>query len=194
MKQLKDTIHLKKFQQIAYLQKIEAALMSNGNTELSPNEIIPTNHSSSSLTRQASIQAVHAAIPKLDINFQYFNDDEVATLLRLTDIFDTAHTKYGAAKEVHHKIDTGNAIPTSVPPQRVLPKERQIIIDMTNEMLTNRVIQPSVSPRASTIVLVKKKDGKQRFCVDFRRLNKVTIRNVYPIPRIEDCLTALGGN
>jgi hypothetical protein len=194
----KETIHLKKFQQIGYLQKIEEVLMSNGNTELSPNESSTANHSSSSLTRQASIQAVHAAIPKLDINFQYFNDDEVAkisaTLLRHTDIFDTAQTKYGAAKGVQHKIDTGNAIPTCVPPHRVSPKERQIIMDMTNEMLTNGVIQPSVSPWASPIVLVKKKDGKQRFCIDFRQLNKVTIRDVYPIPRIEDCLTALGGN
>jgi hypothetical protein len=65
---------------------------------------------------------------------------------------------------------------------------------MTNEMLTNGVIQPSVSPWASPIVLVKKKDGKQRFCIDFRQLNKVTIRDGYLIPRIEDCLTALGGN
>jgi hypothetical protein len=94
----------------------------------------------------------------------------------------------------NHKIDTGKAIPTCVPPHRVSPKERQIIIDMTNEMLTNGVIKPSVSPWASPIVQVKKKDGKQIFCIDFRRLNKVTIRDVYPIPRIEDCLTAMGGN
>ena len=65
---------------------------------------------------------------------------------------------------------------------------------MTEEMLQNGVIQPSSSPWASPIVLVKKKDGKQRFCIDFRKLNKVTIRDVYPIPRIDDCLTALGGN
>jgi hypothetical protein len=41
---------------------------------------------------------------------------------------------------------------------------------------------------------VKKKDGKQRFCIDFRKLNAITTRDVYPIPRIEDCLNALGGN
>jgi hypothetical protein len=65
---------------------------------------------------------------------------------------------------------------------------------MTEEMLQNGVIQPSSSPWASPIVLVKKKDGKQQFCSDFRKLNKVTTRDVYPIPRIDDCLTAPGGN
>jgi hypothetical protein len=69
-----------------------------------------------------------------------------------------------------------------------------MIKEMTDEMLQNGIIQPSMSPWASPIVLVKKKDGKQRFCIDFRRLNKITVRDVYPIPRIEDCLTALGGN
>jgi hypothetical protein len=92
-------------------------------TELSQNEIITTENSSSTLTRQESIQAVHTAIPKLDINFQYFNDDEVAkisaTLLRHRDIFETAQTKYVAANGVNHKIDTGNAIPTCVPPHRI---------------------------------------------------------------------------
>ncbi len=74
------------------------------------------------------------------------------------------------------------------------PKERQLLQEMTEEMLQKGVIQPSSSPLASPIVLVKKKDGKQRFCIDSRKLNKETIRDVYPIPRIDDCLTALGGN
>ncbi len=65
---------------------------------------------------------------------------------------------------------------------------------MMDEMLQNGINQPSMSPWASPIVLVKKKDGIQRFCIDFRKLNKITVRDVYPIPRIEDCLTALGGN
>ncbi len=79
-------------------------------------------------------------------------------------------------------------------PHRVSPIERKIITEMTNEMLTNYVVRPFTSPWASPIVLVKKKDGKQRFCIDFRKLNQVTTRDVYPIPRIDDCLDALGGN
>lgn len=93
-----------------------------------------------------------------------------------------------------HKIDTGNAIPTCQPPHRVSPAERIIMKDLTEDMLASKVIQPSTSPWASPVVLVRKKDGKQRFCIDFRRLNLVTTRDVYTIPRIEDCLSALGGN
>ena len=66
---------------------------------------------------------------------------------------------------MYHSIDTWNAIPTCQPPHRVSPKERQMIKEMTDEMLQNGVIQHSMIPWASPIVLVKEKDGKQRFCM-----------------------------
>ena len=74
------------------------------------------------------------------------------------------------------------------------PAERAVIKEMTKDMLERGAIQYSTSPWASPVILVKKKDGKQRFCIDFRKLNQVTTRDVYPIPRIDDCLHALGGN
>jgi hypothetical protein len=69
-----------------------------------------------------------------------------------------------------------------------------MITEMTNEMVTNQVIRPSNSPWASPVVLVKKKDGRQRFCIDSPKINQATTRDIYPIPRIDDCLDALGGN
>ena len=63
-----------------------------------------------------------------------------------------------------------------------------------SDMLDKDVIQPSTSPWASGIVLVKKKDGTQRFCVDFRRLNDVTIKDAYPLPRVDESLDQLAGN
>jgi hypothetical protein len=63
-----------------------------------------------------------------------------------------------------------------------------------DEMLQKKVIEPADGPRSSGIVLVKKKDGSTRFCVDYRRLNDLTTKDAYPLPRIDDSLEQLSGN
>jgi hypothetical protein len=65
---------------------------------------------------------------------------------------------------------------------------------MIEEMLKQGVIESSQSPWASPVVLVKKKDGTKRFCVDYRKLNKVTKRDSYPLPRVDMTLDAIGGS
>ncbi len=64
---------------------------------------------------------------------------------------------------------------------------------MIDDMLEHDTIRPSNSPWASPIVLVKKKDGSTRFCVDFRRVNEISRKDAYPIPRIDDTLSSLSG-
>lgn len=91
-----------------------------------------------------------------------------------------------------HRIIIDEAVrPICQHPYRVSPKEREIIRNQVEEMLRDDVIQPSVSPWASPVVLVKKKDQTLRFCVDYRKLNAVTKRDVYPLPRIDDTLDRL---
>ena len=61
-------------------------------------------------------------------------------------------------------------------------------------MLRKEVISPSTSPWASPIVLVKKKDASTRFCVDYRKVNEVTRKDAYPIPRVDETLDILAGS
>ena len=68
------------------------------------------------------------------------------------------------------------------------------VCKLLDEMLQKDVIQPSASPWASPVVLVQKKDGTMRFCIDYRKLNAVTRKDAYPLPRIDETLEALGGS
>lgn len=73
------------------------------------------------------------------------------------------------------------------------PQERRIIEDQIDLMQRQSLKRPSTSPWASPTVLAPKKDGSTRFCVDYRRLNKCTEKDRYPLPRISDLLEALEG-
>lgn len=90
----------------------------------------------------------------------------------------------------HIEVEAGNK-PRNSAPYRYAPARRQIIDEQIDEMLNEGVIVPSKSPWASPVVLVQKKDGTTRFCIDYRKLNEITIRDAYPIPRIDDTLDDL---
>ena len=79
--------------------------------------------------------------------------------------------------------------------ERRLPfHQRDVVQKMIQGMLQQGIIEPSGGAWASPIVLVRKKDGSYRFCVDFRRLNSVTKKDEHPLPRIDDALDTLSGS
>jgi hypothetical protein len=71
--------------------------------------------------------------------------------------------------------------------------ENEEIRHQIQELLQKWNIRPNSSPYESSIVLVQKKDGTWNLCIDYRALNKITVRNQYPIPRIDDLLDQLKG-
>ncbi|CAF1500051.1 unnamed protein product, partial [Rotaria sp. Silwood1] len=83
-------------------------------------------------------------------------------------------------------IDTGTHRPVHTPPYRKSNKDQETLRKETDKLLKNGIIEHSTSPWSSPIVLVKKKDGTTRFCVDYRRLNQITTKDAFPLPRIDD--------
>ncbi|MEW8548369.1 MAG: reverse transcriptase family protein, partial [Candidatus Thiodiazotropha sp.] len=114
-------------------------------------------------------------------------------LVEFQDIFMGPDGKLGRTDLVKHTIDTGQAKPIKIPPRRVPQKQKETIEKEINSMLENDIIEPSTSPWSSPVLLVTKKNGSIRFCIDYRRLNAVTIKDAYPLPRIDDSLDSLSG-
>jgi hypothetical protein len=83
--------------------------------------------------------------------------------------------------------------PVNVKPYRYSPQQKDEIEKQIKDMLQEGIIQISQSPFASPILLVKKKDGSWRFCVDYRQLNVVTVKDRYPMPIVDELLDELAG-
>lgn len=95
---------------------------------------------------------------------------------------------------VDHVIDLTDSSPIKQTPRRIPFQMREEVDKILSEMKEKGVIEESQSPWVSPAVLVKKKDGTLRFCVDYRKLNTVSKKDSYPLSRIDDILDQLSGN
>ena len=115
-------------------------------------------------------------------------------LVEFEDVFAKDRTDLERTSLSSHKIDTGSTLPIRQAPRRLPLFRREEARVAVQEMRKQGVIEPSTSPWASPIVLVRKKDGSTRFCVDYRKLNAVTKKDSYPLPRTDTTLDAFGGS
>ena len=106
------------------------------------------------------------------------------------DICAKSQTRIGRTHLVKHKIITGDARPIAQAAYRCNPKNMNFLREEITKMEKEGIVRKSVSPWASPVVIVGKKDGSQRLCVDYRKLNAVTKPDAYPLPRIEDILNS----
>ncbi|CAG8839056.1 3882_t:CDS:1, partial [Racocetra persica] len=91
-----------------------------------------------------------------------------------------------------HEINTGSATPIKQTPYRAAPSVREFIRKEVERLKEKCLIKESKSPWASPIVVVPKKGGKLRMCVDYRKLNAVTKKDAFPLPRIDELLEVFG--
>ena len=117
----------------------------------------------------------------------------IEMLTEFQDIFVGPDGKVGYNDMVKHSIET-DGIPYKSRPRAKSEQEKQYIAEEVLKLLKEGKIEPSRSPWGAPVVLVKKKDGTLRFCIDFRRLNDVTKKDAYPLPRIDECLNCLNGS
>ena len=115
-------------------------------------------------------------------------------LMEYSDIFASDAKDFGQTNKVCHKIFTGDAAPIRQQIRIIPPSLRKETKKLVQEMLDRQVIQPSSSPWASPIVLVRKKDGSTLYCIDYRKVNTVTRKHAYQLPRIDDTLDTLDGS
>lgn len=114
-------------------------------------------------------------------------------IIKYQDAFIGPDGQLGVAKSVKHSINTGSTKPIKQHSRRLPLALRKAAEEQVKSMLEKKIISPSSSPWSSPAVLVRKKDGTVRFCADYRKLNACTVKDAYPLPRIDDTLDALSG-
>ena len=149
------------------------------------NDVLMDNHSDN--------EWLNTLLDGVDKSLSYTDKAHLKGILSsYEDCFSRSEYDLGRTDVVQHRIFTGEAPPFKQAlrrqPLAYLPEiDRQV-----KEMLDQGIIEPSSSPWTSNVVIAVKKDGSLRFCIDYRRLNDLTRKDSYPLPRITDCLDALG--
>jgi len=115
-------------------------------------------------------------------------------LSKHVDTFAASSNDLGFCSILQHDIDTGTSSPIKQPPRRPPLAAREEEDKILDSMLQSGVIEPSTSPWASPVCLVRKKDNSYRFCVDYRKVNAVTKRDAFPVSDVQDALDSLHGN
>ena len=114
-------------------------------------------------------------------------------VLKYQDVFDVDGTP-GCTKTVEHSIQLTDNQPFRIPPRRPSPQVIPKVKEHLQELLDKKIIRPSKSPYCSPCVIVQKADGSIRLCADTRELNRRTVKDAYPLPRIDDALDSLQGS
>ena len=120
--------------------------------------------------------------------------EEVAVVREFLDVFPEEFPGLPPEREVDFDIElVPGTAPILIAPYRMAPVELADLKKQLQELLDKGFIRPRVSPWGAPVLFVKKKDGPMRMCIDYRRLNRVTVKNRYPLPWIDDLFDQLQG-
>lgn len=153
-------------------------------------------------TPAPQVPTSHLATPSTDNSIDLNLSESNLTELQRTQVHNLLREyddlwrggKRGKAVAVAHRIRLLHDRPIVSRPRPISEEQKQILKTEVQKMLDGGVIRPSSSPYASEVVIVPKKTGDWRFCIDFRFLNWITIKDKYPLPRISDLIHAIRGS
>ncbi|GKB99225.1 putative reverse transcriptase domain-containing protein [Tanacetum coccineum] len=121
--------------------------------------------------------------------------EDIPVVKEFSDVFPEDLPGLPLVRQVEFQIDLiPGAAPVAQTPYRLAPSEMQELSNQLQELADRGFIRPSTSPWGAPVLFVKKKDGSFRMCIDYRELNKLTIKNRYPLPRIDDLFDQLQGS
>ena len=121
--------------------------------------------------------------------------EDIPIIKEFPDVFPDDISGLPPDREVKFTIDLiPETEPISIPPYRMAPAELRELKAQLEDLLSKGFIRLSISPWGAPVLFVKKKDGSLRLCIDYRQLNRVTIRNQYPLPRIDELFDQLQGS
>nr|GEW62814.1 putative reverse transcriptase domain-containing protein [Tanacetum cinerariifolium] len=121
--------------------------------------------------------------------------EDIPVVREFPDVFPEDLLGLPPSREIEFRIDLiHGAMPVAKSPYRLAPTEMQELANQLKELQDKGFIRPSSLPWGAPVLFVKKKDGSFRMCIDYRELNKLTIKNRYPLPRIDDLFDQLQGS
>lgn len=172
---------------VGTLEQVNVVSLPTGVTEV-PSTV-------ATVASQTALPTVQDQMEGLDLSSLSSEEQgQVRALLRnYISVFSAHDSDLGCTNLISHDIPLVDETPVKQRYRRVPPSDYEAVKEHINQLLAAQVIRESSSPYASPIVLVKKKDGSLRMCVDYRQLNNKTRKDAFPLPRIEESLDALTG-
>ena len=179
-------------------------LVNGGRVRLTPRGPCPEEDLDESGEDEPAVNMAYGKNPELpigEVKVKQFKvgpcspkeDTDLMNLLQKNDdLFVQNDIELTQTDLVEMPVDTKNHHPIAQRTRRLPFQKRTLVKQHIEEMLTAGVIRPSNSPWSSPIVLAKKPDGSKRFCVDYRKLNDVTVGDAFPLPNMEDLISSIG--
>ena len=154
------------------------------------------SHSSTNLSSSKELPMhLHILIENASTKLSIDEKQKLSDLLiQYQDIFIPPDGTLGHTDLVEHEIETGDHNSIKIPPRRILIFKRNQVDEELEKILAQGIVEHSDSPWSAPICFVKKKDGTCRFCIDFRSLNAITVKDAYPLPHIDETMDALSGS